>query len=287
MTGTVKSKYSMVSNLIKVGTIVGKVVSDIEILHKDVSLWLMIHNLNENLESKNTVQNGKNYAKKLLLEIEPKIKMINEEIKALNKISTLFELDYKIKIIKIDGLKKVINGRFKVSAKDKDLGTVLDENFHMKMSSYFLDTRKEVYEFIAAMGDNKMLVIKKVKSPYRTQLMNAVDIMCLGIFDGAVFTAGRAVEDVINNLLRELIKKHRIPSIDLKRKSLYDKVKLLNDNKIITDKLFHDLHSTRISRNDAGHPTKIKFSRQDALDAINQSVSLIRRVELITNRVKG
>jgi len=116
--------------------------------------------------------------------------------------------------------------------------------------------------------------------------MNAIDIMCLGIFDGAVFTAGRTVEDSVNTLLRELMKKHKFPSIDLKRTSLHDKVKLLSDKGIISTKLFYDLHSARISRNDAGHPTKIKFSRQDALDAINQSVSLINRVELIITKVK-
>lgn len=278
----------MFTNLIKLGMIASKVLADIQGLQRDISLWLIVHSVNEFTRSKNAQQNGKKYLKSLFAEIEPKIKVINSEIVALNKVSTLFEGNFRLKTIKIDGLKKIVKSRFEIISKDGE-SKHLDENLDLKINHYFRETREAVANFANAVSSMTKFErsLKKVKPQYKDNLSNAIDIMDMGIYDVSIFTSGRTVEESVNRLLKILISKKKIESFDINKKMLGTKVKILNDNRILTEKTYFDLSSLRVSRNDTGHPNKVKFTKQEASEMITLSISLLCRIEkLITKHSK-
>jgi len=275
----------MFGNLIHIGMIVSKIIADIEDLRRDISTWLLVQNINEFTSSKNAEKNGKEYLKKLLVEIEPKIKVINKEIMALNKISTLFEGNFRLKTLKVDGLRKILKARFETISKNGE-SQFLDQNLDLKINQYFLETRQRVINFSDSVSSAPKFErgIKKVKKEYRNGIKNAIDIMDIGIYDVSIFTSGRTVEESLNKLLKVLFSKKTIEKFDIKYTMLNKKIKILYDEHIINEKTFHDLNSLRISRNDSGHQSKIKFTKQEASDAVTQALSLLVRVEKLISK---
>jgi mRNA-degrading endonuclease RelE of RelBE toxin-antitoxin system len=121
--------------------------------------------------------------------------------------------------------------------------------------------------------------LKKISKNYSTQLKNAINISSMGIHDVSVFTSGRAVEDTINNYFRLLMENQKTRRIRLKDYRFDAKIGLLKKQSLIDDKLYHDLSSVRISRNDTGHPKRASFKQNDAFEAVRQAISIIIKLE--------
>ena len=88
------------------------------------------------------------------------------------------------------------------------------------------------------------------------------------------------------SVLMALIKARKIKRIKLKDYKLDGKIGLLKREGIIGEKLFYDLSSVRVSRNDTGHPKNASFKATDASDAIRRGQSLIFTLEKRIKQIK-
>ena len=140
----------MFRSVIQIGMLLQRTLADIEHLERDVATWIMVHNLNEELSSSRSEDNGKGYSKTLLLEIEPKIKKIDLQIKALNKISTLLATKSKVTLVKRAEIHRLVKARFSTVAAS-DAINLNNENFNLKLSHLLRGIRQSIGSYIESL----------------------------------------------------------------------------------------------------------------------------------------
>ena len=271
----------MFHSVIKVGMAIQKTLSDIEHLESEIAQWVMIHNLQEETLTPHSTRSSelaKGHSASLIKVIEPRIDHINKMIKGLNMIGTVFKNKHKVELIDKKELFKIIKERFLFVA-DKDDVRVNNENFELKKSRILFKTRESISTYMQRMDiAERFDDLSRLEKKHANQIKNAIDITSMGIYDIGTFTAGRAVEDCINSYLRKLFQNKKMKRFSLTEVKFVDKIGKLKGANIINEKLYHDLSSVRISRNDSGHPVKTRFTRTDAIEAINLSISLVNRL---------
>lgn len=270
----------MFTSVLKVGMLTQKCLSDIALLQRDIAMWIMIHNINEQFKTAQQEKNGKAYAKSLIEEIEPKVKLINKLIGDLNRVATLLGSKQKIRRIEWDRIKKEINNRFSFIA-ENGYTEISNENFNLKLQEILSLTQKSVEGYINA-HEHAVLVpeISKIKTKKLAGgLKDALDIGSMGVHQIAIFTVGRVIEQLVNNYIRVLIKNKKLARMKLADVKLDTKIGILKKHGLISDKMFHELTSIKISRNDTGHPLGGSYSRAQVIGSVNQAVLIVKYVE--------
>ena len=270
----------MFTSVLRIGMLTQRCLSDIALLQRDISTWIMVHNLNEHLPTAQQERYGKQYAKSLIQEIEPKVKLLNKLIGDLNRVATLLGSKQKIQRIEWSNIKKEINARFSLIA-TKEYSEISNENFNLKLQRIFSITQKPVEEYINAHEHSSLAPeINKIKTKkFASGLKDALDIDSMGMHQIAIFTVGRVIEQLVNDYLRALIKSKKLARIKLTEVKLDTKIGILKKQKLISDKMFHELTSIKIARNDTGHPLGKSYSRSEAIGSVNQAVLIVRDIE--------
>lgn len=275
------------SVIIKIGMFLQMIISRIEHLLRNVEESLMLHNLHESFPSSTREDVLKNQ-KKTILKILTEAKDINEMIKGSNEIIKL--LGHKKKIVPIDliAIRRFIQLRFKSIHKKEETQKLDNENFRIKVRRQFYKTKKSVKDFIVLVEEEQNFEgLDKLKKNYKKGINAAINIYSIGYYKTSIFVVGCTVEEVLDDLIRSAIKKGRLKRVNVSQIKYEKKIGILKNNRLIDDKLFHDLSSVRIDRNKTGHPIKRAFKKNENKLVILTGINLILRLQKILRKLEN
>ncbi len=265
---------------LKIGIFLENINRRVDRLYPHIESSLLMHNLYESFPLKNNKKQFNENRNKLITHISDEVKGINKQIKGANKIFKL--LKYKHQILPIDflSIKKAINERFNESFKESKPQKISNQNLKLKLGNVISKTSKSISDLITYSRDRESFEgTDKLMERYQYLVKNAIDIYSFGHFDTSLFLLGKTLEYVLDDLIRKLIKNKRIKKIDPRKTKYVNKIGILKANKFIDERLFHELNTVRIDRDEIGHPTRKKYSSEECQNMINRVILIISQLQ--------
>lgn len=259
-----------------------------EHIQRDIDQGMLIHYLRESLSMDKDEINPDDDGKALVASIKPKINQVNQMINGINRVAKVLSIEHSV--IKLNN-KEIVNlilWRYAIFSKSKREEEAVNENFRLKLNKWLEPTRRSIGEFIDKSDFEKNYAeMEKLDSKYRAGIKTSINVMSIGEHDVAVFWAGRTVEHAVNDYMLALMRKKKIPLIDLASLSFENKIGKLNKEGYITESTFHILSAQRVDRNATGHPSKFKFGKNDSRLAISNALASIKKIDERVKRLKA
>lgn len=272
---------------VKIGIFIENINRRVDRLHPHIESSLMMHNLYESFSLKDNGPRFKQNYKHLLAHIKTEVDGTNKQIKAANKLLSL--LKHKKEILQIDylAIKQVTDERFNEKLGENKSQKLSNENFKLKIDKIITATRKSIFELANYLNEvEKFNQLDKLNKEYKNGVEEAIDIYSFGHLNTSLFVLGRTLEDVLDAGLRKLIKSKKIKKILINKTKYEAKIGILMNANFIDERLFHELNTVRIDRNDTGHPTKRKVTREECENTIQRVILLIEKLQKNLSRIQ-
>lgn len=265
---------------IKIGIFIENINRRVDRLHPHIDSSLMMHNLYERFPLKDNGPYFKENYKHLLTHIKTEVDGTNKQIKAANRLLSLLEQNRKILPIDYIAIKNVIDERFSEKLGEKKSQTLSNENFKLKIEKIITSTRESIFDLVNYLNEvEKFNQLEKLNDGYNDGVEEAIDIYSFGHLNTSLFVLGRTLEDVLDDALRDLMKTKKIQKIILSKTKYEAKIGILMNANFLDERLFHELNTVRIDRNDTGHPTKKRFTREECENAIQRVILIIEKLQ--------
>jgi len=236
-------------------------------LHEPIDNALMLHNLYESssLEKGWVDKKINENLSNLSLTLSPRIKTINSKISLANKSIKGLDFDIKIPTIIIKDILEIVRGRLKTLYNAENAQKVSNSYFQAQLGKKFQAVFDGIQDFLKTISNERFKEeLDKVEKPYSYTIKQALDISSIGYYSTAVFIAGKAIEELINDYYKVLFQSKLIEKFDITKMKLDDKINKLNGNNYITVDLYHKLISIKLDRNEFAHPSKKIVSKKQA-----------------------
>jgi hypothetical protein len=265
---------------LKLGIFIENINRRVDRLYPHIESSLMMHNLYESFPLKDNKKRFDENHSKLITYINDEVKGINKQIKGANRILKL--LKYKRQILPIDfiSIRTAINERFNEIFKESKPQEISNQNLKLKLSNVISKTSKSIFDLITYAKDRESFEgVDKLTKIYQDLVENAIDIYSFGHFNTSLFLLGNTLEYVLDDSIRKLIKDKKIRRIYPRKTKYINKIGILKENKFIDERLFHELNTVRIDRDETGHPTNRKCSSEECQNMINRVILIISQLQ--------
>lgn len=265
---------------LKIGIFIENINRRVDRLYPHIESSLMMHNLYETFSSeKNEIRFNENH-KKLISHIKVEVIEINRQIKAGNKLLNLIKFSKSIQPIDFLAIKSVIDERFKEIFKERRPQEISNQNLKLKLSDIISKTSKSIFDLTEYAKQKETFEgLKKINIKYSEGIEEAIDIYSFGHHNTSLFILGKTLEMVLDDLLRKLMKEKRMKRIFLNKTKYVSKIGILKESRLIDERLFHELNTIRIDRDNTGHPTKRKCTPEECENTITRVILIISQLE--------
>ena len=250
-------------------------------LQKEMEDVLMFHNLYETFPSDHTeAYTGKN--QKIVKDlVARRTSEINERIRFMNQGIRFTEKKERVSLVSRKILLNLVKDRFTVVYKSEESQKLANENLKIKINNHLSLVKKSVMDLVQSVDDdNKDIDFSGINEEYWEELNEARDMYSVGYHRTSVFVLGRTIERTTNDIFKLLIRK-RIKSVKEIPDKFDAKIGILKSKEIIDEKLFHELSTLKIDRNDTGHPVVRSISREENELILKKTVLLLKKLQKV------
>lgn len=272
-------------SLLHDGMVLAIVSAKIGDLQTPIEQSLLIHNLLETSPLKD-LRDRKDQlsvnSKKLKETLGPRVKEINSSIKTLNKEIKGLDFKYLIPELELKNIIQVVEKRMATILEVDDAQNIGNDLFRKNLYEVFRKTNESIFNFLREIKKERFEEsLEYLEEEYREGMRQALYVCSIGYYTTAVFIAGRTVEELINNYYKRLLKIGRLDKIDItsSKFTFENKINKLNSEKLITESTYHNLSNVRIDRNEFGHPSAKKLSKESAHLKIRVILSEIPEIQ--------
>lgn len=261
------------------------VLSKIRDLQTPIEQSLLVHNLLETSplkDLKDRKQQLSENSRKLKETLGPRVKEINSSIKTLNKEIKGLDFKYLIPELELKNIIRVVERRVATILEVDDAQSIGNDLFRKSLNEVFQKTNESIFNFLKEIKKERFEEsLERLEEEYKEGMRQALHVCSIGYYTTAVFIAGRTVEELINNYYTLLFKTGRLDKIDLtsSKFTFENKINKLNTEKLITESTYHNLSNVRIDRNEFGHPSAKKLSKESAHLKIRVILSEIPEIQ--------
>ena len=273
--------YSLLSD----GMVFTIVSSMIQELMSPIEQSLMLHNLLETSPLKD-LKDSKNKLNKNLKRLKgvltPRIKEINSKIQILNSEIKGLDFKYQIPELKLKQILQVIERRMSTVLEIDNAQNMGNDLFRKSLYEVFQKTNEPIFFFLKEIKKERLEdLLECLEEDYKEGMRQALSVCSIGYYTTAVFIAGRTVEELVNDYYKLLFKIGHLEKLDLNTSkfTFENKINRLNSEKLINESTYHNLSNVRIDRNEFGHPSAKKLSKESAHLKIKVILSEIPEIQ--------
>lgn len=265
---------------LKIGIFIENINRRVDRLYPHIESSLMMHNLYETFSPEDNRNRFNENHKKLVNHIKIEVGEINKQIRSGNRLLNLLKFGKQIQLVDFISIKAAIDERFSDVFKEDRSQEVSNQNLKLKLSSLISKTSKSIFDLtIYAKEKETFDGLKKINKKYRDGIEEAIDIYSFGHRNTSLFILGKTLELVLNDSIKKQVKEKETKRIILSKTKYISKIGILKESRFIDERLFHELNTIRIDRDDTGHPTKRKCTTEECKNTISRVILIISQLE--------
>lgn len=265
---------------LKIGIFIENINRKVDRLYPHIESSLMMHNLYETFPLKDNKKRFTENQRHLLSYVGDEVKNINKQIQEANKILKMLKFPQEILPVDLTSIKQAIDERFDEVFKEDKSQEISNQNLKLKLGRIISNTRKSIFDLLNYAKERETFTnLDKLENKYKKQIESAIDIYSFGHFDSAIFLLGRTLEQVLDDSIRLLVKLKKIKRAYPRKIKYINKIGILLQNKFIDERLFHELNTMLIDRNDTGHPTGKKYSNEECKNMIDRVIMIVIQLQ--------
>jgi hypothetical protein len=279
------------TSLIIDGMMLSQIIAEVKGLMEPIEQSLLLHNIYETFSEKKEMQTKELISKnlsRLKATLKPRIAYINEGISLANKMLKGLDFDHKIPKLEITEIIDITKQRLQTMYKIEDAQELSNRHFRTKLQLILEKPGKSTQSLLDKFKAERYIEeVESIKEDnYRVGIEQAIDVCSIGYYSAAVFIAGRTIEELINDMLAELFRLHKLKRFKLSDVKFKNKIGILLSSNQINEDMFHRLSNVRLDRNEFGHPSKRLLSKKQAHLRILLIVEIIVDLEKRLKKLK-
>lgn len=250
------------------GMFLSFITAQIKELSIPIEQSLLFHNIFESIATGSDQEKQKTIRKNirgLKSDLTPRIQKINDWIDLTNQFIAGLDFNAEIPSLNQAVIIELVEQRLKTMYELRDVQKISNEHFRLLLQRQLQGPPEAVQKFYQTVESERHRdAVNNLRSAAKAGITQALDICSIGYYSTAVFVAGRTVEESLNSYYAKIFRLGITPAFELDKMSFENKINKLHSQGYLDEKLYHDLSSTRIIRNDFGHPSEKILTKEES-----------------------